>query len=42
MTMDTYGHLFPRGEDSAELSAATRLLIAQGPFRDVFRPCRPA
>ena len=27
MTMDTYGHLFPRGDDSAELAAAERLLL---------------
>jgi integrase len=25
MTMDTYGHLFPRGDDGAELAAAERL-----------------
>jgi integrase len=28
MTMDTYGHLFPRGDDSAELAAAERALLA--------------
>ena len=27
MTMDVYGHLFPRGDDTAELAAAERLLI---------------
>jgi integrase len=27
MTMDVYGHLFPRGDDSAELAAAERSLI---------------
>jgi integrase len=27
MTLDTYGHLFPRGDDSAELAAAERLLL---------------
>jgi integrase len=27
MTMDVYGHLFPRGDDSAELAAAERGLI---------------
>jgi integrase len=27
MTMDVYGHLFPRGDDSAELAAAERLLL---------------
>jgi integrase len=27
MTMDTYGHLFPRGDDTAELAAAERLLL---------------
>jgi integrase len=27
MTMDTYGHLFPRGDDAAELAAAERLLL---------------
>jgi len=27
MTMDTYGHLFPRGDDSAELAAAERVLL---------------
>jgi integrase len=26
MTMDTYGHLFPRGDDGAELAAAERSL----------------
>ena len=28
MTMDVYGHLFPRGDDSAELEAAARSLLA--------------
>ena len=28
MTMDTYGHLFPRGDDGAELAAAERALLA--------------
>ncbi len=27
MTMDAYGHLFPRGDDAAELAAAERLLL---------------
>jgi len=27
MTTDTYGHLFPRGDDAAELAAAERLLL---------------
>jgi len=27
MTMDTYGHLFPRGDDLAELDAAERVLL---------------
>lgn len=27
MTMDTYGHLFPRGDDLAELAAAEQLLL---------------
>ena len=27
MTMDTYDHLFPRGDDAAELAAAERLLL---------------
>jgi integrase len=27
MTMDTYGHLFPRGDDQAELAEAERLLL---------------
>jgi integrase len=27
MTMDTYGHLFPRGDDAAELAAAARLIL---------------
>jgi integrase len=27
MTMDTYGHLFPRGDDGAELAAAERTLM---------------
>ncbi len=28
MTMDVYGHLFPRGDDSAELAAAEKSLLA--------------
>jgi integrase len=28
MTLDVYGHLFPRGDDSAELAAAERPLLA--------------
>ena len=28
MTMDVYGHLFPRGDDSAELAAAERSLLS--------------
>ena len=27
MTLDTYGHLFPRGDDGAELEAAERALL---------------
>ena len=27
MTLDTYGHLFPRGDDGAELAAAERVLL---------------
>jgi integrase len=27
MTLDRYGHLFPRGEDTAELAAAERVLL---------------
>ena len=27
MTMDVYGHLFPRGDDAAELAAAERSLL---------------
>jgi len=27
VTLDTYGHLFPRGEDGAELAAAERALL---------------
>jgi integrase len=27
MTMDVYGHLFPRGDDSEELAAAERSLL---------------
>ena len=27
MTMDTYGHLFPRGDDASELAAAERALL---------------
>jgi integrase len=27
VTMDTYGHLFPRGDDGAELAAAERALL---------------
>ena len=29
MTADTYGHLFPRGDDGAELAAAERALLAR-------------
>jgi integrase len=29
MTLDVYGHLFPRGDDSAELAAAERSLLAR-------------
>jgi integrase len=29
MTLDRYGHLFPRGDDRAELAAAARALLAQ-------------
>ena len=29
MTADTYGHLFPRGDDGAELAAAERALMTQ-------------
>jgi hypothetical protein len=28
LTLDVYGHLFPRGDDSAELAAAERSLFA--------------
>ncbi|MFZ0101266.1 MAG: site-specific integrase, partial [Pseudolabrys sp.] len=28
MTMDVYGHLFPRNDDGAELAAAERTLLA--------------
>jgi integrase len=28
MTMDTYGHLFPRGDDGDTLAEAERLLMA--------------
>jgi len=28
MTADTYGHLFPRGDDGAELAAAERAFLA--------------
>jgi integrase len=28
MTMDIYGHLFPRGDDGAELAEAERMLLA--------------
>jgi hypothetical protein len=27
-TMDVYGHLFPRGDDGAELAAAEQALLA--------------
>jgi hypothetical protein len=30
MTMDTYGHLFPRGDDEAELAEAELKLLAVG------------
>jgi integrase len=29
MTADTYGHLFPRGDDGAELAAAERAFLSQ-------------
>jgi len=28
MTADVYGHLFPSGDDGAELAAAEKLLLA--------------
>jgi integrase len=28
MTADTYGHLFPRGDDGSELAAAEKALLA--------------
>lgn len=28
MTMDVYGHLFPRGDDAEELAAAEQALLA--------------
>jgi integrase len=28
MTMDVYGHLFPRGDDAEELAAAEKALLA--------------
>jgi hypothetical protein len=28
MTLDRYGHLFPRGDDRAELAAAAHALLA--------------
>ena len=28
MTADRYGHLFPRGDDTAELAAAERAIMA--------------
>jgi integrase len=28
MTMDVYGHLFPRGDDAEELERAERALLA--------------
>jgi hypothetical protein len=28
MTSDTYGHLFPRGDDTEELAAAERALLS--------------
>jgi len=28
MTLDRYGHLFPRGDDRAELAAAAKTLLA--------------
>jgi integrase len=28
ITTDVYGHLFPRGDDGAELAAAERALLA--------------
>ena len=30
VTMDTYGHLFPRGDDAAEIDAAERAVIGVG------------
>jgi len=29
VTLDTYGHLFPRGDDGAELAAAKRALLGR-------------
>src|SRR5262249_23281751 len=31
MTADRYGHLFPRGDDGAELAAAEKALLARAP-----------
>ena len=31
MTLDRYGHLFPRGDDRAELAEATRALLTSAP-----------
>jgi integrase len=28
VTLDTYSHLFPRGDDSGEMAAAERLLLS--------------
>jgi integrase len=33
MTADVYGHLFPRGDDGAEMAAAERALLEQGNTR---------
>jgi integrase len=37
MTADTYGHLFPRGDDRAEMEAAERSLLGE---RDTDATCR--
>ena len=36
MTLDTYGHLFPRGYDRAELAKASHLLLARSSVKERF------
>jgi hypothetical protein len=37
MTADTYGHLFPRGDDGSELAAAEKAFLAANAASDLKR-----